>query len=62
MERLDRLRWKQILITLAAVFGLAVMVNWAILRLFGQKSAARAEHSLIGVILLTAYVSRFVDR
>jgi Domain of unknown function (DUF5942) len=53
---------KQALITLAAAFGVAVMINWAILKLFGQKSAARAEHSLVGVILLMAYVSRFVDR
>jgi hypothetical protein len=56
------MRWKQLLITLAAAFGVAVMINWAMLKLFGQKSAARAEHSLVGVILLMAYVSCFVDR
>jgi Domain of unknown function (DUF5942) len=62
MERRGRLRWKQILITLALSFGVAVLVNWAILQLFGQKSADRAEHSLVGIILLMAYVSRFVER
>jgi len=62
MERRGRLRWKQILITLAVSFGVAVLVNWAILQLFGQKSADRAEHSLVGIILLMAYVSRFVER
>lgn len=54
--------WTQFLIALAAAFGLAVLINRAILELFGQKSAARAEHSLVGIILLMAYVWRFVDR
>jgi Domain of unknown function (DUF5942) len=62
MERLDRLPWKQLLILLAASFGVAVLVNWGILKLFGQKSADRAEHSLVGILLLMAYVSRSVDR
>jgi hypothetical protein len=62
MEKRDRLRWKQILIMLAVSFGVAVLVNRAILQLFGQKSADRAEHSLVGIILLTAYVSRFVEK
>jgi hypothetical protein len=56
------MRWKQLLITLAAAFGLAVMINWAMLKLFGQKSADRAEHSLVGVVLLMAYVSCFVRK
>jgi Domain of unknown function (DUF5942) len=62
MERLDQLRWKQILIALAVSFGIAIFLNWAILKLFGQKSADRAEHNLVGIILLMAYVSRFVDK
>jgi hypothetical protein len=56
------MRWKPVLITLAVSFGVAVLVNWAVLALFGQKSADRAEHSLVGVILLMTYVSRFVER
>jgi hypothetical protein len=62
MKRLDRLRWQQILIVLAVSFGIAILLNWAILKLFGQKSAERAEHSLVGIILLMVYVSRFVER
>jgi Domain of unknown function (DUF5942) len=60
MKGLDRLRWRQILIALGISLGLAILLNWAILELFGQKSAERAEHSLVGIILLMAYVSRFV--
>ncbi|HSF30975.1 MAG TPA: DUF5942 domain-containing protein [Candidatus Tectomicrobia bacterium] len=62
MEKLERLSWKDLLILLAASFGVAVLVNWGILKLFGQKSAGRAEHSLVGIILLMAYVWRFVDK
>jgi hypothetical protein len=62
MKRLDRLRWKQSLIALAVSFGIAILLNWAILQLFGQKSADRAEHSLVGIILLMAYISRFVEK
>jgi hypothetical protein len=54
--------WKQILMTLAVCLGVALLLNWAILQLFGQKSADRAEHSLIGILLLMAYVSLFMDR
>jgi hypothetical protein len=49
-----------VLIALGFSLGLAILLNWAILSLFGQKSAARAEHSLVGIILLMMYVSRFV--
>jgi hypothetical protein len=62
MERIEGIRWKQLLLTLAIAFVLAISVNWAVLELFGQKSADRAEHSLIGIILLMAYVARFVRR
>ena len=55
------MRWKPILMTLAVAFGVAVLVNWAILGLFDQKSAARAEHSLVGIILLMTY-ARFVEQ
>jgi hypothetical protein len=53
----DKLQWKQAVITLALALGIALVVNWAVLQLFGQKSAARAEHSLVGIILLMAYVA-----
>jgi hypothetical protein len=62
MKRLKRIRWKQILITLAVSFAVAISINWVILELFGQKSADRAAHSLVGIILLMAYVSRFVRK
>ena len=60
MKRPDRLRWRQLLIALGISLGMAILLNWAILELFGQRSAERAEHSLVGIILLMAYVSRFV--
>jgi hypothetical protein len=61
MKRLDAVQWRQLLIALGVSLGITLLLNWAILRLFGQKSAARAEHSLVGIILLMAYVSRFMD-
>jgi Domain of unknown function (DUF5942) len=60
MKRLGPLPWKPILITLAVSLGVAVLLNRAILELFGQKSADRAEHSLVGIILLMVYVAQFV--
>lgn len=54
------MRWKRMLIALGISLGLAILLNWAILYLFGQKSAERAEHSLVGIILLMVYESRFV--
>jgi len=62
MKNLNRLRWQQILIALGISLGIAILLNWAILKLFGQKSAERAEHSLVGIVLLMAYVSRFIDK
>jgi hypothetical protein len=61
MKSLDRVRWQRLLIALGVALGIALLLNWGILTLFGQKSAERAEHSLIGIILLMAYVSRFID-
>ena len=55
------MQWRQLFIALGVSLTVALLLNWAILKLFGQKSAARAEHSLIGIILLMAYVSRFMD-
>ena len=61
MKRLDRTPWRRLLLTLGASLTVAVLLNWAILKLFGQKSAARAEHSLVGIIFLMAYASRVMD-
>jgi hypothetical protein len=61
MKNLGRIRWQQALVALGVSLGVAVLLNWAILTLFGQKSAERAEHSLMGIILLMAYVSRFIE-
>jgi hypothetical protein len=60
MARIEGIRWKQLILALAVAFAIAISVNWAILELFGQKSADRAEHSLIGIILLMVYVALFV--
>ncbi|HXH13455.1 MAG TPA: hypothetical protein VNP04_27235 [Alphaproteobacteria bacterium] len=54
--------WKQIVFTLASVFVVAFLLNWAILALFGQKSADRAVHSLVGILMLMGYVYLFVRR
>jgi len=61
VKSLERIRWQQILIALGIALGVALLLNWAILELFGQKSAERAEHSLVGILLLMAYVSGFVE-
>jgi Domain of unknown function (DUF5942) len=61
MKSLDRVQWRQLLVALGVSLGIALLLNWGILTLFGQRSAERAKHSLIGIILLMAYVSRFID-
>ena len=35
----------------------AILLNWGVLALFGQRSADRAEHSLVGILLLMGYVA-----
>ena len=62
MEKHLNIQWKQAVITLTLAFGAALVLNWAVLKLFGQKSADRAEHSLVGIILLMAYTSFFADK
>ena len=62
MEGSERIQWKRLLVTVVVAFGIAVLVNWGVLGLFDQKSADRAAHSLVGIILLMAYVSRFVRK
>jgi hypothetical protein len=62
MQRIEGIRWKQLLLTLAIAFGVAIGINWAILELFGQRSADRAAHSLVGIVFLMTYVLRFVKK
>ena len=57
MDKGSKSQWTQTALTLALALGVALLVNWAVLKLFGQKSAARAEHSLVGILLLMAYVA-----
>jgi len=52
---------KKTVISIVSVFVLALIINWAVIELFGQKSADRIEHSLVGIILLIAYVSVIVN-
>jgi hypothetical protein len=54
--------WRRFLLVLAAVFAVAVALNWAVLALFGQRSAERAQHSLVGILLLMGYVSLTAPR
>ena len=56
MDRVYKSYCKQAMITFALAFSFALIVNWGVLKLFGQKSADRAEHSLVGIILLMAYM------
>jgi len=46
--------WKTTL-TLTAVFILALVLNWAILKIFGQKSEYRSEHNLVGILVLMGF-------
>lgn len=57
MAGIEKLQWQRVVITLALALGFALLVNWVVLTLFGQKSAARAEHSLVGILLLMAYAA-----
>jgi hypothetical protein len=59
---MDKSYWKQVVITLALAFGFALIINWIVLKLFGQKSADRAEHSLVGIIVLMAYVVTLAEK
>jgi hypothetical protein len=52
-------KWQRAGIKLVFAFAIALIVNWALLQLLGQKSTYRAEHSLVGVVFLMAYVFLF---
>ena len=62
MDGVYKFQWKQAVITLALALSVALIVNWAVLTFFGQKSAARAEHSLVGILLLMAYIAIRADK
>lgn len=57
MDRLCTTWWKRAAITIAGTFVFALLVNWGVLTFFGQKSADRAAHSLVGILLLIGYVA-----
>ena len=44
------------LVAVAVACALALVLNWAVLSLFGQKSPDRAEHGLVGILLLLGVV------
>ena len=50
-----------VLALLALAFVVALVVNWGVLALFGQESADRAEHSLVGILLLIAVMAASAD-
>lgn len=57
VDETTKLQWKQTVLTLLVALAVAFILNWVILNLFGQKSAYRAEHSLVGILLLIAVAS-----
>ena len=62
MDGIHKSQWTQAVIALAGAFGFALLVNWGVLTFFGQKSADRAEHSLVGILLLMGYVAICAER
>jgi len=52
---------KRIVIGLGLAFGFALSANWAVLQLLGQKSADRAEHSLVGILFLIFFFFLFKE-
>jgi hypothetical protein len=57
-----KFQWKQTALSLAVALSVALSVNWAVLQYFGQKSPYRAEHSLVGILLLMAYIALRADK
>jgi len=51
-----RRQWQQTLIALSVAVMVALALNWGILNLFGEKSPYRAEHGLVGIVLLMGFV------
>lgn len=55
-------KWQKVLLTIGIALGVVFLVNLCILKLFGQKSSERAEHSFMGVLLLMAYSYLVIDK
>ena len=45
------------MLRLAVAFGIALVLNWAVLGFFGQESADRAKHNQVGILLLLGYIA-----
>ena len=54
-------RSKREIIILAAFLFAASIINLFLLKLFGQKSSYRAEHSLVGIIMLMGFFCIFAN-
>ena len=54
--------WKRTALALLVALAVALLLNWAILNLFGQTSPYRAEHSLVGILLLMAVAALHPQR
>lgn len=52
----------QLFLACGIAIGIALLLNKVILMLFGQKSAARAEHSLVGIFFLMVYAAWRVEK
>ncbi len=48
--------------TVFVLFLVSLILNWAILALFRQKSTYRAEHGLVGIVLLMGFYYLLKDR
>ena len=59
---MNRNKWIKAAIAIVLAFAIAVIINQIILKLFGQKSADRAEHSLVGIVFVMAYSYIFLDK
>lgn len=52
---------KRGIIVLAVFLLTAIMINLFVLKVFGQKSSYRAEHSLVGIIMLMGFFYTFTN-
>jgi hypothetical protein len=52
---------KKVVVILAITFCVAFIINLIVLKLVGQKSFYRAEHSLVGIILLLGFFYSLAD-
>jgi len=61
MPEIPTPKLKKVFIILAIYLCIAIGINLIILEIFGQKSPYRAEHSLVGIIMLIGFVYTFQD-